>query len=86
MVRSIILTILLTFSLVSSAAGGGWVKDWWNNVYEQKIEKQQYREVLQAEKNKCSTKIKWYEQKLDEQPKSEYYQYKLEHWQDKCSK
>jgi hypothetical protein len=79
--------ILMLFSTATYAASGGdsnWYGDWWENVYEIRVEKEQYEAIQQEHDDQCSARIRWYEQKVDENPTSEYYLYKLEEWYDKC--
>lgn len=84
MARSIILLVLLMLSTPANAMGKQWVEDWWDNVYEQRIDKEQYEELRREAKEQCDTKLEWYQQKLDEKPSSEYYQYKLDTWKERC--
>lgn len=75
------------FAPTAFAMDGGtdtWVKDWWDNVYELRIEKEQYQKIQEEQQDRCGTKLKWYRDKVREDPTSEYYKYKLETWQDKC--
>lgn len=90
MVRTAIIVIALLFSPAALApttvAESGWVGDWWNNVYEQRIDKEQYQQIEKQETNKCDTKIAWYTKLVKKNPNSEYYKYKLEQWQQKCDR
>lgn len=71
-------------SVLAMGGDATWYGDWWNNVYELRIEKEQYEKIKEEEKDRCSAKIRWYEEKVQEDPKSEYYKYKLEQWRSKC--
>ena len=84
----LIAALILTTSVVLAADGksGTWYNDWWSNVYEQRIEREQYEALKGELKNRCSTKLQWYAKKARENPKSEYYKFKLEQWKRKCPK
>lgn len=82
--RSIIFVSLFVIASSANAMGKQWVDDWWDNVYEQRVEKEQYEELKEQMDNECSTKIEWYERKVEEKPSSEYYQYKLDSWKERC--
>lgn len=88
MERTTIIAVLVLFASSAFAMDGGknvdWYQDWWNNVYEQRIEKEQYQRIEDEAQTRCRTKIRWYEEKVKRYPKSEYYAYKLEQWRSKC--
>lgn len=84
MARIFSLIALLFLSTVVFAAEDDWYKDWWNNVYELRIKQQQIDDLTKTRDEKCPEKIQRYEQKLREDPKSEYYRFKLEEWRKKC--
>ena len=74
--------ILLLFSTPLTASS--WVNDWYENVYEQKIAPQQQQQVIDESLTKCQEKLRLYKRKVVEDPNSDYYQYKLETWTNKC--
>lgn len=80
------IVILLAFFTTNAFAGGGgqWVEDWWDNVYEQRIKQEQYKEIEEKNDNKCDTKIQYYETKVSQDPSSEYFRWKLDVWRGKC--
>lgn len=81
---SLFLTLTITPSVLAMGSGNTWTSDWWNNVYEQRIEPEQYNEIKKKEKNRCGYKIEWYTKKLKENPNSDYYKFKLEDWKKRC--
>lgn len=90
MVPRIILIALLALSLPAAASGSSWFgsswfRDWWDNVYQQRIEKEQYRKLKEREKSRCEYKIEWYTKQVQENPRSDYFQYKLDDWKRRCS-
>lgn len=90
MVPRIILIALLALSLPAAASGSSWFgsswfRDWWDNVYQQRIEKEQYRKLKEKEKSRCEYKIEWYTKQVQENPRSDYFQYKLDDWKRRCS-
>jgi hypothetical protein len=87
--RLIILALMFVSISVATAGGdepeSSWTSDWWSNVYEQRIEKEQYEQYQQKTLTRCELKIKWYTDKVAEQPDSDYYKYKLESWTKRCA-
>lgn len=61
-----------------------WLNDWWKNVYELRIKEQTYEDIVNETEKNCVEKVERYKQKVDENPTSEYYKYKLESWEEKC--
>ena len=87
MVRTLIFVCLLVLPITASSDGGNrWFRDWWDNVYQQRIEKQQYQQIQSEELTKCDTKLRWYDEMTQRHPKSDYYRDKLEDWQGKCAR
>lgn len=86
MVQRIVFIVLLVLSFsVVAADGSTWFDDWWDNVYQQQIEKEQYKQIKEKEKSRCKYKIEWYTKKVQENPQSEYFRYKLDDWKRRCS-
>ena len=74
--------ILLLFSTPLTASN--WVNDWYENVYEQRIAPQQQQQLADENLTQCEQKLRLYRDKVNEDPNSDYYQYKLEDWTRKC--
>ena len=62
---------------------GKWVNDWWENVVEVQSKEEIDEETIEAV---CPKKLERYKRKVEEDPKSEYYKYKLESWTERCTK
>ena len=82
----LLIPILLLFSSSAFSMGGdgGWVQDWWGNVYEHQVAPQQQQQLLEEELGECGYKLQFYRQKVQEDPNSEYFKYKLEKWTERC--
>jgi len=86
MVRTLIFTILFTIPIAMASDGSGsWVNHWWENVYQKQVEPTQLEQIRKREINQCQSKLQEYRAMVDKHPKSEYYQYKLEQWKEKCN-
>ncbi len=80
-----IFVVLLSLSTtVNSTPESDWVRDWWENTYEQRIRQEQQTNI-NKDLSKCDKKIIRYKNKLKQRPKSEYFKYKLEQWIKKCN-
>jgi transcription elongation factor Elf1 len=84
MARISIAVILFACSTSLAAADVDWYKDWWDNVYELRIKQQQIDDLSKDREEKCPEKLQRYRDKVQEEPNSEYYKFKLEEWQKKC--
>lgn len=80
---SFLIPLVLLMSSTATAEGG-WVKDWYSNVYEQQIAPQQQQMIMEEELGECEAKLYYYRQKVQEDPNSEYFKYKLEKWTERC--
>lgn len=69
----------------TTSVQAGWVKDWWDNVYQTQVKQQQYKKIFEDELKQCHEKIEYYTTAVDKHPKSAYYEMKLKQWTDKCS-
>ena len=65
------------------AENGQWVKDWWDNVYELRVEKAE-ENAEQKALTRCEQRLERYKQKIQEDPNSEYYKFKVESWEKRC--
>lgn len=83
----LILSILL-FSIASKAAEDftpiQTTKKWWTEQYQRVIKPQQKKEIQQEALKNCDTNIKRYTQKVENDPTSVYYKYKLDKWKKRC--
>lgn len=84
MASRLITAAIASLFIISTAHAGGWVKDWWSNVYELRIEDQQWQDLSESLQKKCPDKLKRYRKLVAENPNSEYYRYKLQSWIKKC--
>ena len=82
----LLIPILFLFSSATfgMSGDGGWVQDWWGNVYEQQVAPQQQQIIMEEELGECAAKLHLYRQKVAEDPDSEYFQYKLDKWTERC--
>lgn len=82
------LLIALTFSIPSYSAEAiqqnSKIVDWIRNFYEMRIRRDAYERVQQETDTQCETKLEWYTQEVDKNPKSEYLKGKLESWTERC--
>lgn len=78
------ISVIAALMLLTSSASADWYGDWWNNVYHQRIEREQYDKIRSEEEDRCAAKLRWYKERVEKKPNSEYYQYKLEKWRNKC--
>ena len=81
--RKLLISLVILLSSTASAEGG-WVKDWYDNVYEQRIAPQQQQMIMEEELGECGAKLHFYQQKVIDNPDSEYFKYKLEKWTERC--
>ena len=79
----LLIPVVLLMSSTATAEGG-WVQDWYSNVYEQQVAPQQQQIIMEEELGECAAKLHFYRGKVAEDPDSEYFQYKLEKWTERC--
>ena len=84
--KSIILAALLLVTPASAMDdGGGWFGEWyqqWSQT-EQRVE-QRGQQVQKVEKTRCEIKLGKYRSRVEENPDSGYYSWKLRYWEEKC--
>lgn len=85
MVRPLIILLFISTTAFAEDAGSSRVQEWWDNTYQQQIAPEQRQQVYDEELEKCSEKLNKYARKVDENPNSIYYNYKLDYWLKRCS-
>lgn len=83
--NAIILAVLLLATPAAAMDGGKetWFKKWYGQQTEQRVE-QRGQQVQQVEKTRCEIKLDKYRGRVEEDPDSRYYSWKLQHWEKKC--
>lgn len=67
---------------MASSASGGVVGDWWQSVKDLHFNSKRYEQIQQQDQ--CAERLHYYQQKVQEDPNSDYFKGKLEKWQDRC--
>lgn len=76
--------LLLLVVSMNAFAEEGFVNQWWDQEYNQRIRQEQQIEYKKKEASRCNSKVKKYQRNLLRKPTSSYYRWKLESWKERC--
>lgn len=83
MVRMLFVALLFV-SMSTHAEEGGFANEWWEKTYKPRIQTKQRMDIEQEELTHCRSQIRRYKERLELNPGSEYYKWKVEQWTKKC--